>query len=82
MIEKGIVTKKLMITSSHYPLICSAANKNCQKDKTLLKDYFNLMFDAGIKFYIGAHYHVYERIYPYCSNGTIQNIETPYNFKD
>jgi hypothetical protein len=40
------------------------------------------MFDAGIKFYIGAHYHVYERIYPYCQNGTIQQIESPYDLKD
>lgn len=51
--------------------MCSALVKNCINDTVLLKDYFNLMFDYGVQFYIGAHYHVYERIYPYCQNGSI-----------
>lgn len=59
MLKKGESMGKVMVTSSHYPFICSADTKNCQKDKKYLKEYFDLMFDYGIHFYIGAHYHVY-----------------------
>lgn len=74
MLERGKLNNKTIITNSHYPLMCSALVKNCEKDKVLLKDYFDLMFDYGVQFYIGAHYHVYERIYPYCQNGTVQKL--------
>lgn len=28
------------------------------------------MFDAGVSFYIGAHYHTYQRVYPYLRDNT------------
>lgn len=63
---------------SHYPLKCSASAKNCQQDTTLLKEYFDVMFENNVKFYIGAHYHTYERVYPYCKNGNFSTVSSPY----
>ena len=80
-IQNGTKTGKFMIPSSHYPLKCSADNKNCQNDTKYLKDYWDLMFKNDIKFYIGAHYHTYERIYPYCQNETFSLIKSPYKFQ-
>lgn len=37
------------------------------------------MFSNNIKFYIGAHYHTYERLYPYCKNGTFSLVPPPYD---
>jgi hypothetical protein len=37
------------------------------------------MFENNIKFYIGAHYHTYERLYPYCKNETFSLIPPPYS---
>mgnify|MGYP000866513177 CR=1 FL=1 len=79
-IVNGSKTGKFMIPSSHYPLKCSADNKNCQNDTKILKDYWDLMFENNIKFYIGAHYHTYERIFPYCKNSTFSFTQSPYNF--
>jgi hypothetical protein len=36
------------------------------------------MVEYGASFYLGAHAHIYERIYPYFANGTFQKIESPY----
>jgi hypothetical protein len=69
---------KTIIPMSHYPLICSGGATDCVSDIKTLKSYFDLMFKANIGLYLGAHYHTYERIYPYCSNGTINKIESPY----
>ncbi len=63
-------------------MICSASNKDCEKGRKQLKSYFDLMFDADVQFYIGAHFHVYERIYPYCQNGTVQTLSSPYDLKN
>lgn len=79
-IENGSRTGKFMIPSAHYPLKCSANNKNCQNDTKILKDYWDLMFENNIKFYIGSHYHTYERIFPYCKNDTFSFTQSPYNF--
>jgi hypothetical protein len=41
------------------------------------------MFKNGIKFYLGAHYHTYERIYPYCQNKTfLVNSHSPYHVEN
>lgn len=77
-ILKGKNTGKKMIASSHYPLKCSDKNKFCQNDTILLKSFFDLMFENDVKFYIGAHHHTYERVYPYCQNNTFQIIKPPY----
>lgn len=43
------------------------------------------MFRYNLPFYIGAHYHTYERVYPYCPDGTFDLKPAPYyidqNFK-
>ena len=81
-IQNGTKTGKIIIPSSHYPLKCSAETKNCQNDTKYLKSYWDLMFKNDIKFYIGAHYHTYERIYPYCQNDTFSKTESPYNVQN
>lgn len=40
------------------------------------------MFESNVQFYIGAHYHTYERVYPYCQNKTFSLIKSPYNLKN
>lgn len=37
------------------------------------------MVDYDTVFYIGAHYHTYERIYPYIKGGDFKLIPGPYN---
>ncbi len=70
--------KGFTVSFAHYPLLCSSSAANCKNDKTLLKDYFDLMFDNKVNLYIGAHHHTYERIYPYYQDGTIKKISSPY----
>jgi hypothetical protein len=36
------------------------------------------MFKNNIALYLGAHSHTYERIYPYCQNGSINKVNSPY----
>jgi hypothetical protein len=36
------------------------------------------MIDYNAVFYIGAHYHTYERIYPYIKGGNFKLINNPY----
>jgi hypothetical protein len=55
-------------------LICSGGAADCTNDTKILKDYFDAMFEKNVALYLGAHYHTYERIYPYCQNGTIPKI--------
>lgn len=38
-----------------------------------------MMVDYDTVFYIGAHYHTYERIYPYIKGGDFKLIPGPYN---
>lgn len=79
VIEIGVKEYNMVISNSHYPLICSGTSSNCKKDTTDLKEYFDLMMSNHIPFYIGAHYHTYERVYPYLSNGTISlGKKSPY----
>ena len=37
------------------------------------------MVDYDTVFYIGAHYHTYQRIYPYIKGGDFKLIPGPYN---
>jgi hypothetical protein len=36
------------------------------------------MFKNNTKFYIGAHYQTFERLYSYCKNGTFSLVPSPY----
>lgn len=66
-------SNKFILPISHYPLACSGTSKNCKNDRTLMKNYWNAMFDAKITFYLGAHYHTYQRIYPYHADNTFSH---------
>lgn len=64
--------KKFILPTSHYPLACSGTSKNCKNDRVDLKAYWEAMFNAGVSFYIGAHYHTYQRAYPYLRDNTFR----------
>ena len=40
------------------------------------------MIENGVKLYIGAHMHTYEREYPYCQNDTFLIEDSPYNLSN
>ncbi len=50
---------KPVIVGSHYPLACSGSSDHCKQEKTILKQFFDLMIDFNVVLYIGAHYHTY-----------------------
>lgn len=50
----------------------------CQAVLANLHYFYDTMVEYGASFYLGAHAHIYERIYPYFANGTFQKIESPY----
>lgn len=56
---------QFIIATSHYPLACSGGSKFCTKDRQVMKAYWQAMLDHNVSFYIGAHWHVYQRLYPY-----------------
>lgn len=68
-------SNKFIVPTSHYPLACSGTSKNCKNDRKDLQTYWNAMFDAGVSLYIGAHYHTYQRAYPYLKDNTF-SIQT------
>lgn len=47
--------------------------------RTTLKDFFEHMIDHNVVLYIGAHYHTYERLYPYEKGGNFTEIPSPYD---
>ena len=69
---------RFIVPTSHYPLVCSGTSKNCKNDRTVMKDYWHEMLAAKISLYLGAHYHTYQRIYPYLANDTFTNQRDGY----
>lgn len=65
LIQKAKKSDRFILPTSHYPLACSGSSKNCAKDRQFMKEYWNLMLDNDLSFYLGAHYHTYQRLYPY-----------------
>lgn len=65
-------SNKFILPTSHYPLACSGTSKNCKNDRVDLKAYWEEMFNAGVSLYIGAHYHTYQRAYPYLKDNTFK----------
>jgi len=43
-----------------------------------MSKYWNAMFDAKITLYFGAHFHSYQRIYPYLKDGTFSHQSDGY----
>jgi hypothetical protein len=60
---------RYVVPFSHYPLVCSGA-KFCLKDRAIMNKYWKAMFDSKVTLYIGAHYHTYQRIFPYLPDGS------------
>lgn len=71
-------SNKFIIPTSHYPLACSGTSKNCKNDRTKMKSYWDAMFAAKVSLYLGAHYHTYQRIYPYLANDTFTQQSKDY----
>lgn len=44
----------------------------------ILKPFFDLMIDYDTVLYIGAHYHTYERLYPFTKQGEFLAVPPPY----
>lgn len=60
---------KPIIVSSHYPLACSGSSVHCKNERYLLHEFFQSMIDHHSVFYLGSHYHTYERLYPFVGDG-------------
>ena len=63
---------------SHYPLVCSGSSSFCRKCRTILKDFWASMLNHGVSLYLGAHWHTYQRIYPYLKNDTFSTQKGDY----
>jgi hypothetical protein len=71
---KGLKKRgKPIITASHYPLLCSGKS-SCWETEGTLRSFYEMMVDEGVALYIGAHWHSYERVYPYVKNATTIKI--------
>ena len=78
LLKKTKDNGQFVIPISHYPLVCSGSSSFCTKCRTDMKDYWMAMLDNGVSLYIGAHYHTYQRIYPYYPNDTFSNEKGDY----
>ncbi len=71
-----------MVPASHYPLACSGTSKNCNNDRTLMKSYWDSMLENSVSLYLGAHYHSYQRLYPYTKGDKFTTQAEDYNSND
>ena len=78
LLKKTKNNGQFVIPISHYPLVCSGSSSFCTKCRTTLKDYWMAMLDNGVSLYIGAHWHTYQRIYPYYPNDTFSTEKGDY----
>ena len=69
---------KPFIASSHYPILCRGSEKNCVNIEKKLRGIFTTFIDLKVSLYIGAHYHSYQRVYPYIGNGQTIPLNPPY----
>jgi hypothetical protein len=70
---------QFVLTTSHYPLACSGSSKFCSKDRQFMKAYWQTMLDHKVSFYLGAHYHTYQRLYPYTKNDKFTTQSSDYS---
>lgn len=47
-----------------------------------MQEFFDLMVDYNVVFYIGAHYHTYERLYPYIKGADFKLSPQPYRLSE
>ena len=59
---------KPIIACSHYPYRCNGNTPDCYDVRQKLNPFFLKMMQYNVPLYIGAHYHTYERVYPYYKN--------------
>ena len=59
-------SQTFMMVTSHYPLACSQDVKYCRDALNKMPDLYSWFSKSRkVDFYLGAHMHQYERIYPY-----------------
>ena len=44
-----------------------------------MRDFYTFFKDSRVALYIGAHYHIYERTYPYIGKGKTIQLDPPYD---
>ena len=76
--KKNFPTKPV-IAASHYPIICSGKAKDCAGIEVTMREIYESFIDLKVLLYLGAHFHAYERLYPYIGNGKTTKIDPPYN---
>ena len=71
---------KPFVASSHYPILCSGKAVSCVDIEKKLRGIYTALIDLNVCLYFGAHFHTYERIYPYIGNGKTIPLNPPYIF--
>lgn len=71
---------KPVIACSHYAYRCNGNTKDCYDNRQKLNPLFLKMMEYNVALYIGAHYHTYERDYPFFKNDTFLAQESPYTW--
>lgn len=67
-IEAKSLSTFVMIVS-HYPLTCSEDDDHCRGAMKTMPDLYSWFSQSKkVDFYLGAHMHQYERIYPYIND--------------
>lgn len=78
LLAEAVRTGQFVLPSSHYPLACSGTSANCKNDRRDMQPYWEEMIDSGVSLYIGAHYHTYQRLFPYLRNGSFSTQQDHY----
>lgn len=73
---------RFVLPTSHYPLACSGTSKNCKNDRKEMKAYWDAMLHNKVSLYLGAHYHTYQRIFPYLPDGTFSTQADSYRAEE
>ena len=71
---------RLTIASSHYPLICNGPRDHCRDNFDKLSGYFGSMMNHNVPLYLSAHYHAFERHYPWNMQRGFMKINNPYRW--
>ena len=62
-------SRTFVMVVCHYPLTCSENNVHCSGTIEKMPDLYTwFSHSKKVDFYLGAHMHQYERIYPYIND--------------
>ena len=64
-VKQGQASGRYVVPHSHYCMTCSSEYAQCQDIFTRLQPFYDMMVEEEVSLYLGAHTHVYERLYPY-----------------